>query len=154
MSEAVGSVEIRVRYAETDQMGRAHHSHYLAWCELGRTSLMRERGVSYAELERRGVLLPVTRAELEYREGVGFDDLVRVETSVDAVRSRGVAFRYGVFRVDDGALLARIRTELVCTDGAGRPRRLPEHVRSALESSESPRAGRGPPRGAVEDGIS
>lgn len=142
MSESsLGSVEIRVRYAETDRMGRAHHSHYLAWCELGRTSLMRERGVPYADLERDGVLLPVTRAELEYRRGADFDERVRVDTWVERVRSRGVAFRYGVFRVEDGALLARIRTELVCTDRTGRPRRLPDDVRSALAAAA--RAGRG-----------
>lgn len=134
MSHPVGHVEFRVRYAETDQMGRAHHGHYLAWCELGRTALMRERGVSYAELETRGTLLPVTRAEIEYRRAVGFDERVRVETEVEAVRSRGVRFRYGVYRADDGTLLARARTELVCTDAAGRPRRLPDDVRRALVS--------------------
>lgn len=131
---ARGRVEFRVRYAETDQMGRAHHSHYLAWCELGRTALMRERGVPYGDLERRGVLLPVTRAELEYRRGARFDDVVSVETVVERVRSRAVAFRYRIARVEDGALLARARTELVCTDQAGRPRRLPEAVRTVLGS--------------------
>lgn len=134
MSGTVASLQIRVRYAETDQMGRAHHRHYLAWCELGRIALMRERGVPYAELERRGVLLPVTRAELDYRRGVGFDELIRVDTRVEAVRSRGVAFGYNVCRVRDDALLARVRTQLVCTDATGRPRRLPDEVRCALEA--------------------
>lgn len=142
-----GTVEIRVRYAETDQMGLAHHGHYLAWCELGRTALMRERGVPYGDLERRGVLLPVTRAELEYREGARFDELVGVNTSVERVRSRGVAFRYRVFRMEDGALLARVRTELVCTDEAGRPRRLPEDVRAALEAAAGRAGERAPDAG-------
>lgn len=140
MSGIVGAVEMRVRYAETDQMGRVHHSHYLAWCEFGRTSLLRDRGVPYAELERRGVLLPVTRAEVEYRRAVGFDELIRVETQLEAVRSRGVSFRYAVYRVEDGALVCEARTELVCTDRAGRPRRLPDEVRRALE----PAGGRPP----------
>lgn len=131
---ARGRVEFRVRYAETDQMGRAHHGHYLAWCELGRTALMRDRGIPYGDLERGGVLLPVTRAELEYRRGARFDDLVSVETVVEWVRSRAVAFRYRIARIEDEALLARVRTELVCTDQTGRPRRLPEAVRTVLES--------------------
>lgn len=142
----IGTVEFRVRYAETDQMGRAHHRHYLAWCELGRTALMRERGIPYGELERRGVLLPVTRAELEYRQGASFDELVRVETTIERVRSRGLTFRYLVLRVEDGAVLARARTELVCTDAAGRPRRLPAELRAAL-GGPGPDAG-GKPSGS------
>lgn len=129
------SVEIRVRYAESDQMGRAHHSHYLVWCELGRTALMRERGVSYAGLEREGVLLPVTRAELEYRRGVAYDEVVRVDTRVAEVRSRSVVFQYEVRLASDDGLLARARTELTCTDRGGRPRRLPGPVRSVLETA-------------------
>lgn len=138
MADSVGSVEFRVRYAETDQMGRAHHSCYLVWCELGRTALMRERGVPYGELEDAGVLLPVTRAELEYRRGVRFDELVRVETRVRDVRSRRVTFGYRVIRATDGALLARAMTELVCTDAGGTPRRFPADVRRALEAVRAP----------------
>lgn len=127
-----GVEALRVRYAETDQMGRAHHAHYLVWCESGRTALMRERGVSYAALERRGIRLPVARASLEYRGAVGYDAIVRVETRVEAVRSRSVTFAYRILD-EEGRLLARATTELVCTDDAGRPARLPEAVRDALD---------------------
>lgn len=130
-----GSVEIRVRYAETDQMGLAHHSHYLVWCELGRTALMRHAGVPYSGLEKEGILLPVTRAEVEYRAGVGYDERVRVETRVTDVRSRRVVFAYEVRRAADGELLARVRTDLVCTDREGRPRRLPGAARSKLQEA-------------------
>ncbi len=135
MEASPGSTEIRVRYAETDQMGRAHHSHYLVWCELGRTALMRERGLPYADLERRGLRLPVSRAEVEYRGGAGYDEPVRIETRVEAVRSRSVAFAYRLVHAEGGGLLARARTELVCTREDGRPVRLPEDVRSALEGA-------------------
>ena len=60
--------DLRVRYAETDQMGKAHHMHYLAWFELGRMELLRANGILYAELERADVMLPVTKAEVEYRQ--------------------------------------------------------------------------------------
>ena len=128
----IGSVEVRVRYAETDQMGRAHHRHYLVWCELGRTTLMRDRGISYAELERSGIMLPVARADLEYRAPVEYDEVVRIETRVERVRSRDIVFAYRMVRGDDGRLVALAKTTLVSTDRSGTPVRLPEETRSAL----------------------
>lgn len=125
---------MRVRYAETDQMGRAHHRHYLVWCELGRTALMRERGVSYAELERGGLWLPVSRVEVEYRTPVEYDELIRIHTRVERVRSREVVFAYRIARAADDATLARARTALVCTDARGRPHRFPAAVRRQLET--------------------
>jgi len=97
-ANGVGTTEVRVRYAETDQMGRAHHRHYLVWCELGRTALMRERGVSYAELERGGLWLPVSRVEVEYRIPVEYDELIRIHTRVERVRSREIVFAYRIAR--------------------------------------------------------
>ncbi|MFQ5688938.1 MAG: acyl-CoA thioesterase [Gemmatimonadota bacterium] len=133
MQDESDVIEIRVRYAETDQMGRAHHSHYLVWCELGRTRFMRGRGISYAELERRGLRLPVSKAHVEYRQGVGYDDTVRIRTRVEQVRSRSVRFAYRLERGDDGVPMARAWTELVCTNAHGTLMRLPTIVRSALE---------------------
>jgi acyl-CoA thioester hydrolase len=127
-----GTVDLRVRYSETDQMGRAHHMQYLAWFELGRTELMRANGVSYAELERAGVLLPVARAEIEYRQGVGYDEEVQVWTRIGEVRSRSVSFSYEARRPTDGVLLARGSTLLVCTGRDGRPRRIPDEVADTL----------------------
>ena len=133
-ANGVGTTEVRVRYAETDQMGRAHHRHYLVWCELGRTALMRERGVSYAELERGGLWLPVSRVEVEYRIPVEYDELIRIHTGVERVRSREVVFAYRIARASDDATLARARTALVCTDARGRPHRFPAAVRRQLET--------------------
>lgn len=135
MEEATEGLELRVRYAETDQMGRAHHSHYLVWCEAGRTAFMRDRGISYARAENRGILLPVSRAEVEYRGGVGYDEIIRVVTGVEAVRSRSVTFGYRIVRAADGVLVARARTELVCTGRHGRPSRLPAEIRRILEAA-------------------
>lgn len=135
MGEATESVEIRVRYAETDQMGRAHHSHYLVWCELGRTAYMRGRGIAYAQLERDGLLLPVGRATLEYRRGVGYDDAVRIETTVTQIRSRSVVFGYRLTHGESGDVIALASTELYCTNAAGRPMRIPADLRSALEAA-------------------
>jgi acyl-CoA thioester hydrolase len=125
-------VTLRVRYAETDQMGRAHHMQYLAWFEMGRTELMRTSGVAYSDLEDAGVFLPVSRAEIEYRRGAGYDEEIQVVTRLEEVRSRTVTFAYEANREEDEMLLARGRTQLVCTDSAGRPRRIPEDLLEVL----------------------
>jgi acyl-CoA thioester hydrolase len=127
-----GTIDVRVRYAETDQMGRAYHTHVLVWCEVGRTRLLSERGPSYRELEERGVYLPVSRLEVRYHGAARYEDRVEVHTTVERIRSRAVSFRYGVRRASDGELLAEVWTELVCVDDDGRPIRLPEDVRLAL----------------------
>ncbi|WP_423929796.1 acyl-CoA thioesterase [Candidatus Palauibacter sp.] len=136
-----GTVEVRVRYAETDQMGRAHHRHYLVWCELGRTTLMRARGMSYAELERDGLLLPVSRVEVEYRMPVGYDERVRIHTRLERLRSREIVFAYRIARAEDDATLARARTWLVCADERGRPRRFPDEVKRRLTALATVSAG-------------
>jgi len=133
-----GTIELRVRYAETDQMGRAHHRNYLVWCELGRTTLMRERGVSYAELERSGVMLPVSRVEIEYRAPLLYDEVVLVDTRVERVRSREVVFGYRLRRGHDDATAATARITLVSADPEGRPARLPPAVRDALSALVEP----------------
>ncbi|MDH3298466.1 MAG: acyl-CoA thioesterase [Gemmatimonadota bacterium] len=128
-----GSVtEIRVRYAETDQMGRAHHMAYVAWFELGRTEMMRQNGLSYAGMERRGILLPVVRLEVDYLKGLEYEEVVDVHTSIAEVRSRRVVFDYRLVRRDDAVLIAEATSVLLSMDRAGRPCRLPEDVRAAL----------------------
>lgn len=135
-----GSVtEVRVRYAETDQMGRAHHGAYITWFELGRTEMMRQHGVSYAELERRGVLLPVVRLEVDYLAAVAYEELLEVHTRLAEVRSRRVRFAYRVVNAD-GRTAAEGATVLVCMGPDGRPRRLPDDVRDALAALVDPAA--------------
>ncbi len=129
--------EIRVRYAETDQMGHAHHMNYLAWFEFGRTELMRAHGIPYGDLERDGILLPVSRAELEYRQGARYDERVWVRTRVDQVRSRTVTFAYEAVRAADEALLARGSTTLICTDADLQVRRIPDEAMQILSRLET-----------------
>ena len=113
-------------------MGVVHHSVYLVWCEIGRTELMRELGTSYADLERQGTFLAVSEAVLRFRASVRYDDLVRVRTRLQRVRSRSVRFHYVVERADSSELLAEAETELVCIDRDSRPRVLPDEVRTLL----------------------
>ncbi|HUP88737.1 MAG TPA: thioesterase family protein, partial [Longimicrobiales bacterium] len=74
------SSQFRVRYAESDQMGVVYHTHYLVWCEIGRTDYIRQFGVTYAELEEQGILLAVADAQIRYIASARYDDLINVET--------------------------------------------------------------------------
>lgn len=126
-------IRLRVRYAETDQMGRAHHMHYLAWFELGRTELIRATGLAYADMEQQGIMLPVAHVEVDYRHGATYDELIEIETWVSDVRSRTVTFAYRATRAENGETLAAGSTRLVCTDPDGRPRRIPTEILETLD---------------------
>lgn len=126
-------IELRVRYAETDQMGVVYHSEYLVWCEIGRTEYMRQLGASYASIERSGTLLAVADASIRYHAPARYDDVVRVETTLSDVRSRALTFDYAIFLVNGGTRLVTARTMLVSLDRAGRPAPIPAAVREQLE---------------------
>ncbi|HUG41156.1 MAG TPA: thioesterase family protein [Longimicrobiales bacterium] len=119
----------RVRYGETDQMGLAYHPNYLVWCEIGRTDYIRELGITYAEMERRGHLLAVADASVRYAAAARYDDVIRVETWLERVKSRTLTFAYEISRAEpDPTHLATARTTLISIDRQGAPRRLPGSV--------------------------
>jgi acyl-CoA thioester hydrolase len=130
------TVELRARYAETDQMGIVYHANYLPWCEIGRTELIRRLWRSYADLEAEGVLLAVTEVNLRYHASARYDDLVRVVTTLGAIRSRGVSFDYEILRVDgdDARRLVTARTDLIAIDRGGTPVRLPASLIEAFRN--------------------
>jgi acyl-CoA thioester hydrolase len=132
IQDGVGATELRVRYAETDQMGIAHHSNYLIWCELARTDFMRDLGVRYRELEEGGLLLPVVDVRLRYRAVARYDDLLRVRCWVREVATRRVIFGYAVDRSTDGQLLATAQTSLMALGSKHERTTIPDLVRQAL----------------------
>jgi len=136
--EGIGETTIRVRYAETDQMGIAHHSNYLIWCELARTDYMRERGVGYRDLEEGGLLLPVVDARLRYRSVAKFDDLLTVKCWVREIGSRRVIFGYAVERATDSRLLATAQTSLMALGPDQQRTTIPESVRETLVAIPDP----------------
>src|SRR2546423_14981145 len=75
----------RVRYAETDAMGLAHHSSYVIWMEMGRTEFMRAHGFTYRELEAEGVMMPVLELNVRYKQASYYDDELRISTWVEAL---------------------------------------------------------------------
>lgn len=127
------SVDLRVRYAETDQMGVVYHSEYLVWCEIGRTEFIRAAGLPYAEMERQGVMLAVADASVRYHAPARYDDLVRVVTTLREVRSRAVTFDYRVLAAETGVTLVTAHTMLISLDRNARPTPLPPHIRALLE---------------------
>jgi len=129
------STEIRVRYAETDAMGVAHHTAYLVWFEAGRTEYTRAAGMPYREVERSGTRLVVVEAHCRYHQPARYDDLLVVRTTVRELTRATVTFGYEVRRKDDGRLLVDGYTVHAATDTAGRVRRIPETVRTALSGA-------------------
>lgn len=121
---------LRVRYAETDQMGVVYHANYLIWCEVGRTDFIRAAGTSYAELEREGLRLAVADAQLRFIAPARYDDEIRVDTWVERAQSRAVTFGYEIFRIHPGPVqrLVRASTRLVALDSRGVPRTLPPAI--------------------------
>lgn len=134
----VSRSEFRVRYAETDQMGVAYHANYLVWCEVGRTDLIRELHASYRDIERGGVGLAVSEATVRYHAPARYEDLIVVETTVQAVASRTVTFAYRISRQDTGERLATATTTLVSIDPAGKVTTMPAELRDALRRAMAP----------------
>ena len=132
MSERRSVSTVRVRYAETDQMGVAWHGHYLAWFEVGRTDLLRREGVAYRDLENEGLRLPVIEAELRFLRPARYDDVLEIRTRVVEVRGARVRLDYEVHREGTEGPLATGATAHAAIDTAGRARRLPETLRRLL----------------------
>lgn len=101
----ISKSKIIVRYAETDQMGIVHHSRYAVWFEVGRTDLTKCMGITYTEMERMGVLLPVLELNCRYRQPARYEDELTVETRLASVDRVRMEFFYRVLRDRDGELL-------------------------------------------------
>lgn len=127
-----GIIELRVRYAETDQMGIVYHSNYLNYLELGRVEWLRSLGYSYAELEKKGVLLPVVHAELNYRFPACYDELIRVETEVSSIGKSSIEFSSQLFNESD-VLVLEGKIKLVCLNAdTFKPISIPANLRNLM----------------------
>ena len=117
MSERVGEVKIRVRYAETDQMGIVYHANYFVWFEVGRVEFFRQLGFSYKDMEQEdGCHIAVVDARCRYKAPARYDDEVMVRTSLKNVRESLVHFGYELVRAADSLLLAEGETTHVVID--------------------------------------
>jgi acyl-CoA thioester hydrolase len=105
---------VRVRYAETDQMGVAYHSNYLIWFEVGRVEFIRQMGLDYRQMEEEGCGISVVDVHARYRAPARYDDELVIETRLLAARGVVVKFGYRILRVGDGVLLCEGETMHVC----------------------------------------
>ena len=127
MTALVNDAIIRVRYAETDQMGVAYYGNYLTWFEVARVEWCKAAGFNYRDMEREdGAMLVVAEAKCRYRAPARFDDEIAIRTSVLRVRSRMISFGYEVLKKDTGELLATGETTHLITGPDLKPRTLPE----------------------------
>jgi len=133
---AVNETKLRVRYAETDQMGVVYHSNHLIWFEVGRVEFMRQMGFSYRDMEREdGLFIAVAEARCRYRAPVYYDEEVVVRTRLKAVRDSVIIFSYELARADTGALLAEGETTHVVTNSAMKISALPNKYLSVFRSA-------------------
>lgn len=125
---------LRVRYAETDQMGVVYHANYLIWFEVGRVDYCREHGANYRELEsEQGVFLAVSDAHCRYIRPARYDDVIIVRTSLQRIRRRSLTFSYQIMRTEDHVLLAKGETIHIVLDAKGRPKTLPAVIAKRLK---------------------
>ena len=124
---------IRVEYHHSDQMGIVHHSNYVKFFEVARTEWLRAMGVTYAEMERRGVMMPIVDVAVKYRNPALYDELISVTAFVDAMPMARMTFRYEV-RGEDGREIASGSTTLGFIDSqTRRPVRAPQWLLEVIK---------------------
>jgi len=132
----VCEVKIRVRYAETDQMGVVYHANYFVWFEVGRVEFLRELGFSYREMEQNdGCCIAVVDARCRYKAPARYDDEVLVRTHLRNVRESLVHFGYELVRVNDGTLLAEGETTHIVVDLQMKVRAIPEKYMTVFQQA-------------------
>ena len=125
--------KIRVEYHHTDQMGVVHHSNYVKFFEVARTEWLRASGLTYAEMERRGVMMPIVDVAVKYRNPALYDELISVTAFVDEAPKARMVFRYEV-RGEDGREIASGSTTLGFIDKeTRRPVRAPQWLLEVIK---------------------
>jgi acyl-CoA thioester hydrolase len=124
---AINETRVRVRYAETDQMGVVYHSNHLIWFEVGRVEFMRQMGFSYRDMERDdGRFIAVAEVTCRYRAPAYYDEEIVVRTRLKTVRDSVIVFTYELSRAENGTLLAEGETTHIVTDSKMKVATLPE----------------------------
>ncbi|MGQ9618342.1 MAG: acyl-CoA thioesterase [Candidatus Aminicenantia bacterium] len=124
-------VEERVRYAETDQMGVAHHSSYFLWFEIGRTEYCRRKGLPYSEIEKNGFYLMVVEVYCRYRKPLFYDQKFIIRTRLDEINGRKAKFFYELIS-EEGNLIAEGYSLHVATDRNGKAVTIPQDIINIL----------------------
>jgi acyl-CoA thioester hydrolase len=136
LRRTVNETRIRVRYAETDQMGVVYHANHFIWFEVGRVELLRQLGFSYKNMESEDdCFIAVVDASCRYKAPVHYDDEVVVRTYLKHVREKVIHFGYELLRADSGQLLAEGETTHIVANAQMKPRRLPEKYMTVFRTA-------------------
>ena len=128
------STKIRIRYSETDQMGYCYYGNYAQFFEIGRVETLREIGVSYKELEARGIMLPVIDLNVKYLRPALYDDLIEIKTFLRKVPGIKIEFDYEIYN-EQKELLTTAKTTLVFVNSKTmKPTSVPDDLKKVIES--------------------
>jgi acyl-CoA thioester hydrolase len=135
-AKKVSETRIRVRYAETDQMGVVYHSNYFIWFEVGRVELMRQLGFTYKEMEREdGCYIAVVDARCRYKAPARYDDEIIIRTHLKNVRESLIHFGYEALRASDNVLLAEGETTHIVINSEMMRRPIPEKYMAVFKDA-------------------
>lgn len=130
------TTKLRVRYAETDQMGVVYYANYFVWCEIGRVEFLRGLGFDYKTMEAEdGCMLPVVEANCRYKAPARYDDEVAVETRVTGFRQSVIKFGYRMVRAGTGELLAEAETVHVVVNKEMQKQPMPARYADAIRAT-------------------
>ncbi|MGP1479402.1 MAG: thioesterase family protein [Capnocytophaga sp.] len=128
MKDLYFDYSLRVRYAETDQMGVVYYGNYPQYLELGRVEWLRSIGFTYKEMEAEGIIMPVVSLSIQYKKPALYDDEITIRTKLCEIPSKKIAFDYEILN-EKGEVLCTAHTVLVFVDAKSwRPVRCPEKV--------------------------
>ena len=135
-----GETQLRVRYAETDQMGVVYHSNFVIWFEVGRVELLRQMGFRYRDMEEQDDChIAVVDLKLRYKAPAHYDDEVLVRTQLKNMRESLLHFGYEIVRASDGTLLAEGETTHIVVNAKFEKTPLPEKYMKAFQSATGKR---------------
>jgi len=123
----------RVIYGDTDKMGVAYYANYLRWFEIGRSEMFRFLKLSYKEIEKKGIFLPVADVACKFISPARYDDVLSIETRVDPTFKAGIKFNYRIWLDDDRGLSAKGHTTHACVNSRGKVTRPPEFIKEMVK---------------------
>ncbi len=129
----MNKTEHRVRYADTDHFGVVYYARYLDWFEAGRTEILREKGITYSELEKKDLFAPVVEIKVNYHKPARYDEIIVLETTVEHVGNSSVKFAYKVLNKETNEVLCEAYTVNVFINKDMKPQNIPDDVRKVLE---------------------
>ncbi len=124
--------KVRVIYADTDAMGIVYHTNYIKWFEIGRSEILRDLGIPYAQIERLGYSWPVTELSCRYLSPARYDELVVVETSILEVKRASIKFTYLIWDERQAKVLVEGDSVHACINKEGKIARIPPEVREKI----------------------